>query len=312
MRYFIGLDISKLSVDACFLEEGERTYRCYKNNYEGHTQLLESLDSKEKSLIVCEPTGGYEKKIVERLQQQGYPVHLVNTVSFANFSKSIHTCKTDRLDAYKLALYGQKFHPKERFNLWNEDLKTLQQRREDLVRMLADEKRRQEHACGDILLNLQDHIKVLEKMIMDLSEKIQKIIDQEASLKEVEKILVSIPGIGNCLASKLLSHLPELGHTSFTVNELAALVGIAPYARDSGQKSGHRFIQGGRKIPRDCLYIAVLTGRKSIPFINDLYERLCAKGKPKKKAIVACMRKFLVLLHALVKQKRTFQKVYQS
>lgn len=312
MFYFIGLDISKTSIDVCYLEGTNQSYKRYDNSSKGHKLLAQDLKDKEDiSLVVCEPTGGYEKPICKVLRSNHYPIHLVNTISFSNFSKSVHPCKTDRLDAYKLALYGQKFNPDPNLNLGHDRLKALQQRREDLVKMLSDEKRRLEHATDEVRLSLDQHIQDLNRMIKDLNDQIQAIIEEDQALKCNADILISTPGIGQCIASKLLSHLPELGHESYTANKLAALIGVAPYTRDSGTKSGYRFTRGGRKIPRDSLYLAVLTGKKSIPCLNDLYNRIVEKGKPKKVAIVACMRKLLAILHALIKQKRAFKTCYE-
>lgn len=306
MSYFIGLDISKKWIDVCFLIEEEKSFKRFENKENGHNLLLEELADKKVTLIVCEPTGGYERIISQALWEKIYTVCLVNTIAFSNFAKSVHLAKTDRLDSYKLALYGQKMNPSPSQVRGDERIKDLVQRREDLSRMISDEKRRLEHTRMEALDDLKLHIKILERLIKRLNQKIYSLIAAQETLKRKADILKSTPGIGDCLAAKLLSHLPELGDKNFSFEKLTALVGIAPYSRDSGTKSSQRFIRGGRKIPRDALYMAVLTGKKSIPFLHNLYDRLIAKGKAKKIAIVACMRKLLSILHALLKQDRNF------
>jgi len=310
MSYFIGVDISKKHLDVCFLKEEDKRFQRFENTQQGIHLLLQALGNKEISLVVCEPTGGYEYEVCQLLREQGYKIHLVNTLSFRDFARSVHMGKTDRLDSYKLAFYGQKFMPAPNKDLQDKTLKDLVQRREDLSRMIGDEKRRLEHAQGEIRENLKQHINFLDSLIKGLNTKIETAIENQKTLKRKADILSSAPGIGKCLSAKLLAHLPEMGEETISLKQLASLVGIAPFSRDSGSKSRQRFIRGGRKIPRDALYMAVLTGRKSIPFLQNVYDRLTAKGKPKKVAIVACMRKMLSILHTLLKENREFKIIH--
>ncbi|MBL9029368.1 MAG: transposase [Caedimonas sp.] len=307
MSYFIGVDISKKHLDVCFLKEEDKRFQRFINTAQGIKLLLQELSCKEVSLVVCEPTGGYEEEVCQALREQHYGIHLVNTLAFRDFAPSVHLGKTDRLDSYKLAFYGQKFMLAPKQNFMDKNLKALVQRREDLTRMTGDEKRRLEHAQGDIREDLRQHIDFLDILIQRLNDKIETLVDSQESLKRKAEILRSTPGIGKCLSAKLLGHLPEMGEQTLSLKQLASLVGIAPFSRDSGSKSRHRFIRGGRKIPRDALYMAVLTGRKSIPFLQNVYDRLIAKGKPKKVALVACMRKMLAILHAMLKENREFE-----
>ncbi|AXI24014.1 Transposase IS116/IS110/IS902 family [Cardinium endosymbiont of Sogatella furcifera] len=188
-------------------------------------------------------------------------------------------------------------------------LKRQQQRREELVATLSNEKKRLHHSQTNIdKESIERHIDFLEKEIKIIDKALNKTITTDKDLDEKANILETIPGIGKCLATKLVSFLPELGDRSYSSNQLSALVGIAPYAADSGKKQGKRFIRGGRKIPRDALYMAVLAGKKWFLYLKECYDRLVGKYKPKKVAIVACMRKLLELAHKLIQQKRSFVK----
>lgn len=193
------------------------------------------------------------------------------------------------------------------YQIESETLKRYQQRREDLVLMLSNEKKRLHHSIDGIDKNsIEKHIEFLQNEIAELDKKLSEVIDESEELKEKVKILETVPGIGKCLATKLISFVPELGDKNYSSNELSAIVGIAPYARDSGNKQGRRFIRGGRKIPRDALYMAVLTGKNGFQYLKNLYDRLVNSFKPKKVAIVACMRKLLEVCHKLLQQKRSF------
>ncbi|WP_375359058.1 transposase [Candidatus Tisiphia endosymbiont of Neophilaenus lineatus] len=218
-------------------------------------------------------------------------------------------CKTDRKDAFKLAYYADKMQLSENYiyQVESETLKRCQQRREDLVLMLSNEKKRLHHSIDGIdKESIEKHIKFLQNEIAELDKKLNKTIDESEELKEKVKILETVPGIGKCLGTKLISFVPELGDRNYSSNELSSIVGIAPYACDSGNKQGQRFIRGGRKIPRDTLYMAVLAGKNGFQYLKILYDRLVNNFKPKKVAIVACMRKLLEVCHKLIQQKRVF------
>jgi transposase len=309
MSIYIGLDISKSALDVCVLKSKE-DYKTYKfsNDAKGHQLLLEVLSGLEVKLVVCEPTGGYEKSICQFLHQQGYPIHRVHTLAFHGFAQSLGLGKNDRLDAFKLAYYGLGMAPVPNFvqEDHQETLKDLVARREYLVGQLGNEKRNLSHKTGLIKDSIMDHIAYLEREIAKLNGQIGDHVQGNQEYAKKVEIACSVPGIGKVLAYKLLAFLPELGSQKLTLNELSAIVGIAPYCRDSGKKTGKRFIRGGRKTPRDALYVAVLTGGHKIPLVKALKERLIDKGKPKKVAIVACMRKVLAILHAAFKRNSEF------
>jgi transposase len=310
MDKIVGLDVSKKWLDICiYMPNNKPIYHRFLNEQSGHEEFINLIKEQEVTLIVCEPTGGYEAEICQKLYNDKQQVHRVNTYSFNSFSKSVNFCKTDKQDAFKLAYYGDKMQLTANYlyQKESETLKRYQQRREDLVLMLSNEKKRLHHSVEGIdKKSIDDHIEFLQKEIAELDKKLNEVIDGSEELQEKAKILESVPGIGKCLASKLISFLPELGNKNYSSNELAAMVGIAPYARDSGNKQGRRFIRGGRKIPRDALYMAILAGKNGFQYLKSLYDRLVNNFKPRKVAIVACMRRLLEVCHKLLQQKRLF------
>lgn len=310
MTQFIGLDISKQRIDVCILTNKEEfCFEQFENTTKGIKALLNFLQSYKVSLIICEPTGGYEKLVCQVLQDKSYPIHRVHTISFHGFAKSLSFSKNDRIDSYKLAYYGKAMELKANmlFQESHQKLKDWVQRREYLVGQLSNEKRHLgRKACSEVAHNIKDHIAYLEGSIKTLDQYIEGYIENNKEQFDKQQRLCSVPGLGKVLAAKLLAYLPELGDSNFNLNQLSALTGIAPYCRDSGNYQGKRFIRGGRKIPRDALYMAVLTGARKIPLLDQLKQRLLKKGKPCKVALIACMRKLLAILHSLLKRQKNF------
>ena len=306
----IRLDVSKTTLDVCVLKgKDDREFYKFDNSDQGHQQLLDLLANLKVALVVCEPTGGYEASICAVLHRHNYAIHRVNTLSFHNFAKSLSLAKNDRIDAYKLAYYGVSMDIKANYHQseYQQQLKDLVARREYLVSQLSSEKKNLKHKeYSNIQTSIVKHITYLEGAIKDLDKQIDDFASTETEQAKKVELACSVPGIGKTLSYKLLAFLPELGDDTFDLNELAAITGLAPYCRDSGNKSGKRFIRGGRKIPRDALYMAVLSGCHKIPLLKNLRARLLSKGKPKKVAIVACMRKLLGILHSIFKRREAF------
>jgi transposase len=309
MSSIIGLDIGKRLIDVCVLTEASKSFRRVENNHNGLKQLVDFLKNLEIELIVCEPTGGYEKKTCLYLIQAGYQVHRVNSYAFSHFARSVSLCKSDKQDSAKLAIYGQLVKPQANFSTQRtlDQLKAYQQFREDLVLILSNDKRRLDQASEEtVIKGLRRHIQFLEKEIKGIEKACDELLQADEALEKKINILVSIPGIGRCLAVKLITFLPELGSQEYKLSQLSAITGLAPYARDSGNKVGRRFIRGGRKVPRDALFMAVLSGKKKIPLVNNLCERILKKGKAKKVGIVAGMRKLLAIAHSLLRRNALF------
>lgn len=311
MNTILGIDVGKKWLDVCsyYNQETKPLYQRFLNDDNGHKELIDYLDQQPVKLVVCEPTGGYERIICQHLYTRHIPIHQVDTYTFHLFRKSVAKYKTDKHDAYVLALYGdeRKLKANYSYQVEREQLKKQQQRREDLVATLSNEKKRLHHSQINIdKESIERHIDFLENEIKIIDKALNKTVTDSNQLQEKASILQTIPGIGKCLATKLVSALPELGNRNYTSNQLAALVGIAPYSNDSGKIQGKRFIKGGRKIPRDALYMAILAGAKGCTYLKSIYDRLLDKCKPKKVAIVACMRKLLEMAHKLIQNKRAF------
>lgn len=258
MDKIIGLDVSKTSLDICIYVSNEKpVHHRFANTAIGQNQLIELLARDAVKLVICEPTGGYESAICQQLFEKGYAIHKVNTYIFSSFCKSVNLCKTDQQNAFKLAYYGDKMERSGNYNyeVTCERLKRYQQRREDLVLMLSNEKRRLERTIDCIeRSSVERVISYLQEEITYLDKQLAEHINQSDDLQEKLELLKTVPGIGTCLASKIISFMPELGDKQYSFNQLSALVGVAHYARESGNKRGRRFTRGGRKIPRDALY----------------------------------------------------------
>jgi transposase len=310
MSTTIGIDISKTTLDVCILKsKEEKEFYQFDNTKEGHQNLLTQLAKVDVERIICEPTGGYEAEICTVLHSHQYAIHTVNTLTFHHFAKSLSLAKTDRMDAFKLAYYGMKMDVKTNYQQSESQqrLKDLVARREYLVNQLSNEKKNLRHKeRSQIKTSIESHIIYLEAAIKELDHQIDDFASRDQDQAAKVELACSVPGIGKILSHKLIAFLPELGNASFDLNELAAIVGLAPYCQDSGGKSGKRFIRGGRKIPRDALYMAALSGSHKIPLLKDLKERLLKKGKPKKVALIACMRKLLAILHSVFKRQQPF------
>ena len=251
MNTILGLDVGKKWLDACFYKEGTKPlYTRFSNDTLGHKALLAYLDEVSVNLIVCEPTGGYERAICEQLHYNNVPIHQVETYKFSAFSKSMDNCKTDKHDAFKLAYYGheRKLRANYTYQVERDRLKRQQQRREDLVIILGNEKKRLHHSQSGIdRESIESLINFLEKEIKSIDKQLTKSVESSKELQDKATILQTIPGIGVCLATKLVTALPELGDANYSSNQLSALVGIAPYPNESGKKRAKDSLAVGGK-----------------------------------------------------------------
>jgi transposase len=304
---FIGIDIGK-SEFVSFLKSDDKT-KCYKNSLKGFKSFLH--DHKEhisSSLVVLETTGGYESACLDFLQDNSFAVHRADTRKVKNFIRSFgQHAKTDRLDARALSLYG--YERQERLDLYrkldknDEELKLLVERRQDLKQMLIQEKNRfQAPLNKPIQSGIKTVITCLEKQINNTEESINKIIDENKDLSRKKNILMTVPGVGSITAISLLGLLPELGQLNR--KQIASLCGVAPYAKQSGEKSGYRRTFGGRRNLRPILYMAAMGARrKKESELAAFSERLTQKGKKPMVALVAIMRKIVVIANARIKEE---------
>lgn len=300
---YVGVDISKDSADFYLHPAGSQG--SIQNQPEGHAQLIAKLPAPGSCLVVLESTGGYETDLLYALQDAGHAVALVNPRRTRAFAVAQNQwAKTDRIDAKIIALFAEStkpaLTPKPSEN--QRKLRGLVVRRRQLVEMQTAELNRQAMAVeAPARRSLQKHLDYLQKEILFLEQMIEKLVQEDPEKRESTQRMVAVPGIGKITAMALVSQLPELGQLN--AKEIAALVGVAPINNDSGKKQGKRATKGGRAELRATLYMAALTAARVNPKIKPFADRLKAKGKPAKVVLVACIRKLLVILNAMEKNK---------
>jgi len=303
-----GIDIAKSSHDVCVRKGPERLSWSVATDQESLEKLARRLAELGVELVVLEATGGYELDCMIALQAGGLTVAKVNARHVREFARSAgQLAKTDRLDASILAVFGEKMRPRPSPLLDEKlmELRALRLRRRHLVDHRAAEKQRLKAPGNDtIVASIEEHIVFLGRQISAIEGRIEKLTRDSEAWSERARILRSMPGIGAVSVLAILADLPELGEAN--IKEIAALVGVAPLNRDSGAMRGRRSVWGGRAELRQTLYMAAETARRCNPRLKPFYERLRAAGKPHRVAIVAVMRKMLVILNAMVQEGREF------
>lgn len=302
---FVGIDVSKEQLDIALRPGGTRSV---PNDEAGFAQLLACLNAVPPTLVVLEATGGLEIPLTGALVAAGVPVVVVNPRQVRDFAKATgKLAKTDALDAQVLAQFAEAIQPAPRPlpDDQTQMLAALLTRRRQLVEMLTAEKNRLASARTPVRKNLRAHITWLERALQDADTDLAEAIRQSPVWREKDELLRSVPGVGPVLTTTLLANLPELG--TLTHKQIAALVGVAPLNRDSGTLRGTRTVWGGRAQVRTALYMATIVAARFNPVIRTFYRRLCAAGKAKKVALVACMRKLLTILNAMLKHRTPWQ-----
>jgi transposase len=259
-------------------------------------------------LVVMEATGGYERLISKSLQSSGIKVSVMNPWQTHNFAKSLgKRAKTDKIDARMLAKYAEVINPSPTVVLSDKDyaLRQLVLRRTQLVKQRTQEKNRLQQSSPLVAKSIRKMIKLIKGEIKGIEAQIKTSVASDSELSVKAETLQSAKGVGLVSAYSLCTMLPELGHLNR--RQIAALVGVAPFNRDSGDKSGQRSIVGGRADIRTVLYMATLSATRSNKKIKPYYQKLLKQGKKKKVALVACMRKLLVCLNAMLKNKESWQ-----
>lgn len=302
---FIGIDVSAKTLDVAV--EGGATWQV-TNDAAGLALLLTQLGPLAPDLLVVEPTGRYHQLLATTCIAAGLPVAVVNPRQVRDFARSMgQLAKTDRLDAALLARYAARMQPVPR-TLPDEvtrELAALVDRRRQLVEMLKAERQRLEHARASVRGSLTQHISFLEQALANANTDLDQWIEQSPVWQAQDALLQSVPGVGPQTAHLLLAHLPELG--TLSRRAIAKLVGVAPLSNDSGRFRGQRRCWGGRAEVRSMLYMAALTGARHNPVLRDCYQRLVAAGKPPKLALMACMRRLLVILNTMMKTGRHWE-----
>lgn len=304
-KIWIGIDVCKDALDVYVLPQGLILQQ--PNTEIGVQTLIKQLQPISPSLVVVESTGGLERTLVSGLQTAMIPVAIANPRKVKGFATALGKAKTDKLDAEVIARFAQAVQPQPQamVDAQSQQLSDLVRRRQQLVEMQIAEKNRLCRASNTVESDIRDHSEQIQKRIESLDEQIQTLAQQQSDWQRKREILCSAKGIGKVTSALCLAELPELGKLSD--KQIARLVGVAPINHDSGKHKGKRMIQGGRTSIRCGLYMATLVAIRHNPVIHDFYERLLANGKLKKVALVACMRKLLVILNAMIRDNKTWQ-----
>jgi len=299
-KVYVGVDVSKQQLEVALRPQPEQWSQA--NEAAAVQRLVKRLKELNCERIVVEATGGYETLLVAALWAAGLPVVVVNPRWVRAFAKSLgQLAKTDAIDARVLALYAERAELKVRELPSDEvcQLRAVCARREDLLEMLTAEHNRLEHAQGPVRREIKRHIEYLRKQLKRLDHDIDRTVRGSGLWRQVDQLLDSVPGVGPVLRASLLAWLPELGQLNR--EQIAKLVGVAPLNQDSGQFRGLRRIAGGRAPLRKVLYMATFAAMRHNPYLRGYYDHLRKQGKVHKVALVATMRKLLLILNAIVK-----------
>jgi transposase len=300
----VGIDVSKDMLDVCCGPEG--SVERIANELEAHDRLAQRLAQQTVALIVLEASGGYEAAVAGALQAAGLPVAIVNPRQARDFAKALGLlAKTDAIDARVLARFAALLAERPDLErvikpLADAERRELQGRllrRRQLIGMLTAERQRLSIALPSLRPDLEETIRFLKKRLATIDGELARQVARDHG--ELGRLLKSVAGVGPTTAATLIGQVPELGR--LTRREVSALIGVAPFNRDSGQHRGRQTTWGGRAHVRATLYMAALVATHHNPVIRAFYERLLDAGKPKKVAIVACMRKLLTILNAMVR-----------
>lgn len=306
---FVGIDVSKAQLDVAIRPTGER--ESVANDKVGIKALVKRLAKIQPTLIVLEATGGYERQVTRALVSADLPVVVVNPRQVRDFAKATgQLAKTDSIDAAVLAHFAEAVRPELRPlpDAVTLDLRALTSRRRQILEMIGAENNRLAMTSKAVRKRISAHIHWLKQDLERADQDLDRSIQQSPIWKKNEDVLRSAPGIGPVTSRTLLAELPELG--TLDRKQISALAGVAPFNRDSGSLKGRRSIWGGRAPVRCALYMATLVATRRNSVIRDFYQRLRAKGKLFKVALVACMRKLLTILNSMIKHKTSWSDTF--
>jgi len=305
---FVGIDVSKDRLDVHVCPSGQAF--TIPRHDRGLEQLVNDLRSLAPALIVMEATGGFEIAVAAALASAALPLAVVNPRQIRDFARATgRLAKTDILDAQVIALFAERIRPEPRplADADSQSLAELIARRRQVVEMLGMEANRLRQARNPRVQRLlKASLTTLKAQLAELDRDIDDSIKRSPIWRAADHLLTSVPGVGDVTARTLIADLPELGQLDR--RRLAALVGVAPINRDSGQMRGKRTIAGGRTDVRNTLYMATLTAVRWNPVISKHYQSLVERGRPKKVALVACMRRLLGILNAIMRTRTPWQR----
>ena len=306
---FVGIDVSKAQLDVVIRPTGQS--ESVANDKAGIKLLVERLVKIHPALIVLEATGGFERPLTRALASAELRMAVVNPRQVRDFAKATgQLAKTDSIDAAVLAHFAEVVRPALR-SLPDEmtlELRALTARRRQLIEMIGAEKNRLSTTSKAVTKRISAHIRWLEQELDRADQDLDRSIRQSPIWQENEELLRTTPSIGPVTSRTLLAELPELGELNR--KQISALAGLAPFNRDSGTLKGRRSIWGGRASVRSALYMAALVATRRNPVIRAFYQRLIAKGKLFKVAMVACMRKLLTILNSMIKHKTRWSETF--
>lgn len=303
---YVGIDVSKTNLDVAIGKAGE-TWQA-ANISSGIQATVKRLQTYTPQLIVVESTGGLEKPLVKALQSVDLPVAVIHPGRARKFAAGIGwLAKTDRIDARLLAwfAFAARPYPKPTPNPACEALSELVRRRNQIIEMLTAERNRRSTCPDSMLEALAEHIDWLTAERDRLTAQLETMLSTQPEFHEKDAVLQSAKGVGPVLSATLLAELPELG--VYSHKQIASLVGVAPFSKDSGRFHGKRHIKGGRSGIRSVLYLGTMSAIRFNPVIRAHYQQLIQRGKLGKVAVVACMRKLLVILNAMIRDMCTWQ-----
>jgi len=303
---YVGIDVSKDRLDVAVLGE-DRGWQV-DNTPGGIAQLVKRVQEIRPELNVVEATGGYQRGVAQALFEAGLPVAVVNPARVRQFARACGLlARTDKLDAQVLAEFGQRVQPRRYASKTEAEkqLSAMLVRRRQVEEMLKAEQSRERTISQSVRPSLERIIACLKEGKKNLDTLIQQFMTNQEAWQEPSKILGGVPGVGRVTTSTLLAELPELG--KMNGKKIAALVGVAPMNFDSGKKRGYRKTKSGRSDVRRVLYMSTLVATRYNPLIQAHYQQLLKRGKEKKVALTACMRKFLVILNAMMRDRQPFR-----
>ena len=304
---FVGIDVSKDRLDV-HVRPGEQTFVVTRDG-KGLHELVERLRSVEPSLVAVEATGGFETVVAAAIAGAQLPLVVVNPAQVRHFAQAVgKRAKTDPIDAAVIARFAEAVKPEPRA-LPDEAARLLAElvsRRTQIIEMLVAERQREKRASAErVRKSLARHIRMLEKELPEVDRDIDTMVRGSPVWRAKEDLLVTFPGVAQTITRSVLAELPELGR--LTRRQIASLVGIAPFTRQSGKWKGKSMIGGGRPAVRSALYMAALSAIRCNPVMREFYQRLLARGKPKMVALIAVARKVLTVLNAMIRDNRPWQ-----
>jgi transposase len=300
---FAGIDVSKATLDIAVGRTGH-TWRV-GNDLDGIQSAIQRLRSFNPELVVVESTGGLERPLLSAFVSAGLPISLINPGRVRQFARSAGLlAKTDKIDARLLAHFAEAIQPRPTTLPSEQEqyLAMLSDRRRQVLGMRVAEINRLNTVPEPMRKFVEASIDFLNRQLAELQAEIDAFIQNDPAFRTKNDLLLSVPGVGKVTSAVLIGDLPELGQLN--QKQIAALVGVAPFNSDSGNRRGNRAIKAGRSSVRNVLFMAALAAIRCNPIIKSFYNRLIAKGKPKKVAIVACMRKLLVILNAMIRDAK--------